>query len=70
MDKKQTDQELLVTLNDIAIQHVEAMTEVSLRLAELSEATENTLKATRKAINVSKELSLLLLVILGDSKEA
>lgn len=70
MDKKQTDQELLVTLNDIATQHVEAMTEVSLRLAELSEATENTLKATRKAINVSKELSLLLLVILGDSKEA
>lgn len=69
MKEKTREQEMLEQLNDLAGNHTVAMMDMSACLANLSEATEKTLIASRKAVKVSKDLTLLLLAMLSDSPD-
>ena len=65
-----SEKEFFKKLNKATDRHSAAMTNISAGLVKLGTASEETLLATKEALAASQELSLLLLVLLGNQPEA
>lgn len=59
-----TPEQLFKQLNEASDDHASVMTEMAEALTDLSKASDKTLAASRKAIESSKNMSSLLMIIL------
>lgn len=67
--KESSEQDLLDELGTLTDEHANAMAQMSKALVDLSIATDKTLEATRNAIDVSKRVSSLMMILVASTEE-